>query len=77
MNITDDPMPGVAQPGTEIIVALCLKDDLITTSIWGSKSKHLRAWCRQNAADYDEVILIKGKIDYRVWSRDAENKAVA
>jgi hypothetical protein len=74
MNITDDPMPGVAPPGSRFYALLCQKDGkIVLHEAWPIyRRDHAIANAKAVAAEggYASVVVIDATTIYRVWDRD-------
>ena len=85
MTITDDPMPGVAPPGSTFFALLCRKGtQIVLHEAWPIyKRDHAIANAKSVCAEgeYEEVVVFHATTVYRVWDRDKfgeqQNKDVA
>jgi hypothetical protein len=80
MNITDEPMPGVAAMGATFFALLRRRNTEITLHPeWPIfRREHALANARVLAAtgEWDDVVVVEATTVYRVWDRD-KLKAVA
>lgn len=73
MNITDEPMPGVQQPGSRSLWAIARKgNDLSVLTTYLRDIDFAERWARSIVAEgsYDEVIILDGLMKYRAWNKD-------
>jgi hypothetical protein len=77
--ITDHPMPGVAKLGTRALWIISRKgDNLKVDCIYGINqldSARAEAW--RIAHSHDEVVVLDGKLMYRIWDRDKNPQTVS
>jgi hypothetical protein len=74
MNITDEPMPGVAPNGTRGYWGIGVKgNDILVLTTYLKNLELAKRWAKAVAADYDEVIILDATLTYRVWDRDSDN----
>ena len=73
MNITDDPMPGVAPNGTRNLWGIVVKGDKVEVATTYLKDlEFARRWAASVAHNYDEVVILDATLVHRVWDRDSE-----
>jgi hypothetical protein len=74
MNITDEPMPGVAPTGTRGFWGIARKgQDITVLTTYLKDMEYAKRWARGVAPDYDEVIVLDATMVYRVWHRDSKD----
>ena len=77
--ITDLPMSGVAKLGTRALWIVGRKgNNLKVDCVYGIN--HLdsaRAEARRISDSYDEVVVLDGRLMYRVWGRDKNPQTVS
>jgi hypothetical protein len=76
MVVTDEPMPGVAQPNSVALWLLARRGDQITllTTFSLEKFEQAKKTAFSYAAEYDEVLVLDATMLYRAWQKDEEGK---
>lgn len=76
MTITDEPMPGVAEPGAKALWVIGRRvrrseNVLEVNCIYGANQlAEAKAEARRVADKYHEVVVVEGTLRYRAWDRD-------
>lgn len=79
MIITDDTMPGVAEVGEDsvwVIGRLLGRDDLMV--LWATCNANLeqaKSMAKAQCHRFHEIVVVDGKLAYRVWQKDQEQAA--
>lgn len=74
--VTDEPMPGVQQPGSVALWLLARKGDKITylTGFALNQFEQAKKTAFSYAAEYDEIIILDATMLYRAWQKDENGK---
>lgn len=76
-RLTTNPMPGVRRIGSSYTVAVARKGGDLQCFFPPQELAAAQAWARSIAGDYDEVIIIAGTLQFRIWDATCNGRIVA
>jgi hypothetical protein len=74
--VTDEPMPGVQQPGSVSLWLLARRGDQIKylTGFSLEQFEQAKKTAFSYAAEYDEIIILDATMLYRAWQKGKDGK---
>jgi len=74
-TITTKPKPGVQEVGGPALIIIARNGEKLTVLTHCSDLPSAKAEALSRAEDHDEIIIIFGTIEYRIWDEEAKDPA--